>query len=76
MTVAGRSRVIRELSTSATCLQIVWFRVKTIYDTTDQSALTVHYWTEPKLHNANAANADVKCIIYVHCPEPCLYLPH
>ena len=23
--------------------------------------LTVHYWIEPKLHNANTANADVKC---------------
>ncbi len=36
--------------------------MKTIYDTTDQSALTVHYWIEPKLHNANTANADVKCV--------------
>lgn len=36
--------------------------MKTIYDTTDQSVLTVQYWIEPKLHNANTANADVKCV--------------
>ena len=47
MTVAGRSWVIRAVIISVTCLQIVWSLVKTIYDTTDQSALTVHYyWTE------------------------------